>query len=94
MLRLLHPHVPTNRSRKWLGMKVLPKSSLSSTKIHPTMLPQADVTGRARDFGQQNPPVEDLMMTEMFHGTSPSSASHNLKNLRQRERRRDRRVFS
>jgi hypothetical protein len=41
-----------------------------------------------------NPPVEDLMMTQMFHGTFQSSASHHLKNLRQRERRTDRRVFS
>jgi hypothetical protein len=61
------------------------------------MLPSADVahrcgaaTARERDFGPSNPPVEDLMMTEMFHGTSPSLALHNLKNLCQRERRTDR----
>jgi hypothetical protein len=29
-------------------------------------------TGRDRDFGPLNPPVEDLTMTEMFHGTLPS----------------------
>jgi len=51
-------------------------------------------TGRDRDVGRLDPPVEDLMMTEMFHGTFESSASHNLKNFRQRERRTDRRVFS
>jgi hypothetical protein len=52
----------------------------------------------AIEVGPRNPPVEDLMMTERFHGTchviGKSSASHNLKNLRQRERQTDRRVFS
>jgi hypothetical protein len=52
---------------------------------------------RSGKISQPNSPVEDIMLPKVpWNLKSPdkSSALHNLKNRRQRERRRDRRVFS